>query len=214
MLRASEPAGVDRIVQVLWDRTPGDTRLLAAATHFAPGLEAARAMEWSVRLRTVGDHARCPLVARAKDRRVDPIERLRAAVLAYESFTDERARDGLEDAVTALEDDELAAVLDDVRCLAPKLSDSVVVAGASTTARSLRLVTALWCGDAHDEAYAVLVHGLSQDDAAALDTETFAALVPPPVLDPLAEHAAARGDAEVATILWSVAAWTGASPAA
>jgi hypothetical protein len=209
MLQSSEPEGVDRIVEVLWERNPNDPRVLAAATRFAPALDATRALEWSVRLRAVGDEARCPLIARAKDRKVEPFERLRAAVLAHVSFDDERARDALEDAITMLPDDQLASVLDDIRALAPKLSDSVVVAGASSTARSLRLVTALWLGDAHDEAYAVLVHGLSQDDAAALDTETFAELVPPPVLDPLADHASARGDAEVATILWSVAAWTG-----
>jgi hypothetical protein len=89
------------------------------------------------------------------------------------------------------------------------LSDSVVVAGASSAARSLRLVTALWQGEAKDEAYAVLVHGLTRDDAAELDTETFAALVPGDVLEPLADFAKARGDDEVATILWSVAAWSG-----
>jgi hypothetical protein len=208
-LQGSEPAGVDRIVEALWSRRPGDPRLLASATRFAPALDATRAMEWAVRLRAVGDHARCPLVARAKDRAVEPIERLRSAVLAHVSFDDERARDALEDAVRALPDEELGGVLDDMRCLAPALSDSVVVAGASSVTRSLRLVTALWRGEARDEAYAVLVHGLSNDDAARLDTETFAALVPPPVLEPLAEHAAARGDNEVATILWSVAAWTG-----
>jgi hypothetical protein len=211
LLRGSEPAGVDRIAEVFWSRTPNDPRVLAAAARFAAELDTVRAMEWAVRLRAAGDHTRCPLVARANDRAVGPIERLRAAVLAYESFADARARAALEDAITALEDDQLARVLDDVRGLAPELSDSVVLAGATSTARSLRLVTALWCGDAQDEAYAVLVHGLSVDDAAALDTETFAALVPPWVLEPLAEHAAARGDVEVATILWSVAAWTGQS---
>jgi hypothetical protein len=207
MLQSSEPAGVDRIAEALWERNPDDARLLAAASRFSSHLDATRALEWSVRLRGAGDHARCPLVARAKDREVDPIERLRSAVLAHVSFDDERARDALEDAIGSLPDDQLASVLDDMRVLAPKLSDSVVVAGASSTARSLRLVTALWRGEARDEAYAVLVHGLSREDAAELDTETFANLVPSPVLEEIADDAAARGDNEVATILWSVAAW-------
>jgi hypothetical protein len=206
-MRSSDPAGVDKIADVLWHRHPNDARVLAAATRFAPHLDAARALEWSVRLRSVGDDTRCPLVARANDTELEPVERLRAAVLAHVSFDDERVRDAVEDAVAALPDDELAGVLDDVRALAPGLADSVVVAGASSARRSLRLVTALWQGDAHDEAYAVLVHGLSGEDAEELDTETFSALVPAPVLEALAEHAAGRGDAEVATILWSVAAW-------
>jgi hypothetical protein len=210
-LQSSEPEGVDRIAEVLWERHPNDQRVLAAATRFAPNLDATRALEWAVRLRNVGDHAFCPLVARAKNPEVDPIERLRSAVLAYESFDDDRARAAVEDAVTQLPDEELAGVLDDMRVLAPKLSDSVVVAGSSSTARSLRLVTALWRGDAPDEAYAVLVHGLTHEDAADLDTETFASLVPSPELEALADFAAARGDAEVATILWSVAAWSGES---
>jgi hypothetical protein len=206
-MRSSEPEGVDRIADVLWERHPNDARVLAAATRFAPKLDATRALEWSVRLRAVGDDSRCPLIARAKDASVEPVERLRAGVLAFVSFDDERARDAVEETVALLADDELAGVLNDVRALAPKLADSVVVAGATSAPRSLRLVTALWEGDAHDEAYAVLVHGLSGNDAEQLDTETFAALVPSPVLDALAEHADARGDAEVATILWSVAAW-------
>ncbi len=209
MLQGSEPAGVDRIVEVLWERLPNDPRLLAAATRFAPRLDTTRALEWSVRLRARGDHAFCPLVARAKDGSVDPIERMRAAILAYESFDDERARDAVESAVTQLPDEQLAGVLNDMRSLAPRLSDSVVVAGASSAERSLRLVTALWQGDAPGEAYAVLVHGLTRDDAADLDTETFAALVPGDVLEALADFAKDRGDDEVATILWSVAAWSG-----
>jgi hypothetical protein len=208
-LQGSEPAGVDRIVEVLWERNPNDPRLLAAATRFAPKLDTTRALEWSVRLRARGDHAFCPLVARAKDRSVDAIERLRAAILAYESFDDERARDAVEDAVTQLPDEQLAGVLNDMRSLAPRLSDSVVVAGASSAPRSLRLVTALWRGVARDEAYAVLVHGLTREDAAELDTETFAALLPGDVLEALADFAKERGDDEVATILWSVAAWSG-----
>jgi hypothetical protein len=210
-LQSSEPDGVDRIAEVLWNRRPNDSRVLAAATRFASSLDASRALEWSVRLRAVGDDAFCPLVARAKNRDVEPIERLRSAILAYESFDDERARGAVEDAVTMLPDDQLASVLDDMRALAPKLSDSVVVAGTSSTARSLRLVTALWRGDALDEAYAVLVHGLTREDATELDTETFASLVPSPILEAMADFAAARGDAEVATILWSVAAWSGES---
>jgi hypothetical protein len=208
-LQHSEPEGVDRIVELLWHRSPGDPRLLAAATRFASGIDTERALEWSVRLRSAGESVRCPLVARAKDARVDPIDRLSAAIVAFVSFGDERVRSAVEDAIGALGDDELPVLLNDMRAVAPQLSDSVVVAGATTTARSLRISTALWIGDAHDEAYAVLVHGLSLEDAETLEPETFAALVPGSVLEGLAEHAASRGDTEVATILWSVSAWTG-----
>src|SRR5262249_7926210 len=160
-----------------------------AATRFAPALDAARAFEWSVRLRAVGEDSRCPLVARVSNPDIDPMERLRVAVLAYATFDDERVREGVEAAVREVADDDLAQVLDDMRSLAPQLADSVVVAGASSTVRSLRLATALWRGEAHDEAYAVLVHGLSREDAEQLDTETFAALVPSPVLEALADDA-------------------------
>jgi hypothetical protein len=208
-LQGAAPDGVDRIVDRMWDRRPNDPRVLAAATRFAPALDPNRGLEWSARLRAAGDDTRCPLIARSKDPALDPIERLRSAVIAFVSFADDRARDAVEAAVVLLADDQLAGVLDDMRALAPQLSDSVVVAGASTTPRTLRLATALWRGDAHDEAYAVLVHGLSREEAEQLESETFAALVPSPVLEGLADHAANRGDAEVATILWSVAAWTG-----
>jgi hypothetical protein len=140
---------------------------------------------------------------------LDQVERLSAAILAFVTFGDDRVRVSVEEAVADLADEELAVVLDDMRVVAPQLSDSVVVAGASTTIRSLRIAAALWLGDAHDEAYAVLVHGLSLEDAEVLQPETFAALVPNAVLEGLAEHAASRGDTEVATILWSVAAWAG-----
>jgi hypothetical protein len=50
---------------------------------------------------------------------------------------------------------------------------------------------------------------LTREDAAELDTETFAALLPSDVLEALADFAKERGDDEVATILWSVAAWSG-----
>ena len=204
-LRNSMPEGVDCIVEALWERTPNDARLLAAATRFAPALDAARAFEWSVRLRAVGEYARCPLVAWVEPRRrPDGTASGRGARLRnLRRRACPRGRRG-RGAVKA-PDDELAKVLDDMRSLAPQLVDSVVVAGATSTVRSLRLATVLWRGDADDEAYAVLVHGLSREDAEQLDTETFAALVPSPVLEALADDAAARGDAEVATILWSIA---------
>jgi hypothetical protein len=208
-LQGAMPEGADVIVEALWDRYPRDPRIVAAATRFAPALDASRGLEWSVRIRAAGDDERCPLLARARDAKVEPIDRLRAAVVAFVTFEDERVRDAVETAVAALPDTDLAVVLDDMRALAPQLADSVVVAGATTTPRSLRLVQALWLGEARDEAYAVLVHGLSLADAEQLDTETFATLLTSPVLEELADHAANRGDAEVATILWSVAAWAG-----
>src|SRR5205085_180894 len=69
-LRGSAPEGVDRIAQLIWERNPGDPRVLALVPAFAPKLDSLRAMEWSARLRAVDMGRLCPLVDRAEDVRV------------------------------------------------------------------------------------------------------------------------------------------------
>lgn len=203
-LRSSEPSGVDCIVEVLWDRKPGDPRVLALAPQFASRLPSVRALEWSARLRSAGLDKLCPLLARAGDAWTETGERIRAAALAHATFGDEAARDALEAVVSSVPDDDIGAVLEDVWALAPDLADSVVVAGASTSGRSLALVRAL-CGRGHaDEAYAVLVHGLSLDDAELLSADEIVRLLTMPVIEALAIDAQDRGDEEIATICWSV----------
>jgi hypothetical protein len=204
-IRNSEPGGVDRIAQLIWERNNGDARVLALVPRFAPRLESLRAMEWSARLRAAGMGRLCPLLERANDVRVGAAERARAAALAHASFGDRGARDALEGAVPALTDDELGATLREVWSIAGMLTDSVVVAGATTPARSLIIADVLFQGGARAEAYSVLVHGLSMEAAEELTTELVVRLLPVSVLEGLAAEAEARGEDDVAGILEAVA---------
>jgi hypothetical protein len=204
-LRASAPAGVDRIAELIWQRHTGDPRVLALVPSFAAKLESMRALEWSARIRAAGMGRLCPLLDRAEDRTIEAPERVRAAVLAHLSFGDGRARPALTHAVPDLTDDELAPTLREVWSLAGMLAETVVVAGATTPARSLVIAAVLFVGDARAEAYAVLVHGLSLETADALTTEAVVELLPLPVLEGLAAVAEERGDQDVAGILEAVA---------
>jgi hypothetical protein len=204
-LRTSEAAGVDRIAELVWERRVGDPRVLALVPSFAAKLDSVRALEWSGRLRAVGMGRLCPLLERARDASVDAPERARAAALAHASFGDTGAREALERAVAHLSDGELVDTLVEVWSLAGMLTDSVVVAGATTPARALRIATALYRGGAPAEAYAVLVHGLSLEAADDLTTETVVDLLPLDVLHGLAALAEARGEDDVAGILEAVA---------
>lgn len=204
-LRNSEAAGVDRIAELIWVRQPGDPRVLALVPSFASKLDSLRALEWSVRLRVVGMGRLCPLIERANDVRVGAPERARAAALAHASFGDGGARDALERIVPHLTDEELPEVLREVWSIAGMLTDSVVVPGATTPSRALIIATELFRGGAGDEAYSVLVHGLSMDAAEDLTTERVVRLLPLDVLNGLASVAEARGEEDVAGILEAVA---------
>lgn len=204
-LAASYAPGVDRIASIVWARNPGDARVLAIVPRFAARLDSVRALEWSARLRAAGMGRTCPLLARAEDVNVDAADRVRAAALAHASFGDRRAREALERAIAAVPDDELGSVVDEVWVLARGLADSGVVAGATTSRRALRIAAVLFAGGAHDEAYAVLVHGLAMEDAETLVTEDVVSLLPLPALTGLAEIAERRGEDDVAGILEAVA---------
>ncbi len=204
-LRTSAPEGVDRIAELIWARDPGDARVLALVPSFASRLETMRALEWSARLRKAGMGRLCPLLDRAEDVRVGAAERARAAALAHASFGDGRARDLLEKAVKAVEDDDLSTVLTEVWIIAPMLADSVVMTGAVTPPRSLRLARVLWAGGATEQSYLVLRHGLSLEAADELTTDLVLELLPAEVIEGLASVAEERGDAEVAGLLVAVA---------
>jgi hypothetical protein len=203
-LRSSVPAGVDRIAELIWSRNPGDPRVLALVPRFAAKLESVRAMEWSARMRGVGMGRTCPLLARAEDERVDPIERVRACALAHAAFGDRRARDLLEKAAPALADDDVVPAVVEVWTIAPALADSVVAGAATTPSRSLAITTSLYERGAPREAYAVLVHGLSMEAAEALTTDEVVGLLPMPVLEGLAAEAELQGEHDLAGILEAV----------
>jgi hypothetical protein len=204
-LRSSAPEGVDRIVELIWARNPGDARVLALVPRFASKLESVRAMEWSGRMRSVGMGRTCPLLARAEDDRVAAIERVRACVFAHAAFGDRRARELLEQAVPALPDDDVVEAVLEVWTVASALTDSAVSAGATTPIRALAIATALFERGAPREAYAVLTHGLALEAAEYLTTEDVVRLLPVAVLEGLAAEAEARGDEDVAGILEAVA---------
>ncbi len=212
-LRASAPRGVDRIAELIWQRHTGDPRVLALVPSFAAKLDSMRALEWSARIRATGMGRLCPLLDRANDASVAAPERVRAAALAHVSFGDGGARIAMKQAVPALTDEELPASLREVWALAGMLAETVVVAGATTPARSLSLASVLFEGGARSEAYAVLVHGLSFESADGLTTETVVELLPLPVLQGLAAEAEARGEQDVAGILEAVAVVAGSSSA-
>ena len=204
-LRSSVPEGVDRIAELIWQRNPGDARVLALVPRFASKLESVRAMEWSARMRAAGMGRTCPLLARAEDERADAVERVRACVFAHAAFGDRRARELLERAVPSLADDEVVDAVLEVWTVAAALADSAVSAAASTPPRSLAIASALFERGASREAYAVLVHGLSLEAAESLTTDDVVRLLPVPVLEGLASEAEERGDEDVAGMLEAVA---------
>jgi len=208
-LRTSAAEGVERIAELIWARKPGDPRVLALVPSFAARLPSMQALEWSGRMRAAGMGRLCPLLERAEDVRVGAPERARAAALAHASFGDKRAREDLERAVPLLTDDELTPTLQEVWALAPMLADSVVVAGATTTLRSLMIASLLCAGGATTESYAVLVHGLSMESAEHLTTEEIVQIMPLAVLQNLAVEAETRGEEDVAGILEAVAVVSG-----
>jgi hypothetical protein len=203
-LRSSAPEGVDRIAELIWNRNPGDARVLALVPRFASKLESVRAMEWSARMRGVGMGRTCPLLARAEDERVEPMERVRACALAHAAFGDRRARELLEKAAPALEDDEVVEAVVEVWTIAAALADSVVAGAATTPTRSLAITTSLFERGAPHEAYAVLVHGLSLEAAESLTTDEVVRLLPVPVLEGLAAEAEQHGEEDLAGILEAV----------
>jgi len=204
-LRSSAPEGVDRIVELIWARNPGDARVLALVPRFASRLQSVRAMEWSARMRGIGMGRTCPLLARAEDERVDAVERVRACAIAHAAFGDRRARELLERAVPYLADDDVVEAVLEVWTVAAALADTAVSAGASTPSRSLSIATLLYERGAVREAYAVLVHGLSLEAAEHLTTEEVVRLLPVPVLEGLAAQAEAGGQEDVAGLLEAVA---------
>jgi tetratricopeptide (TPR) repeat protein len=73
-------------LDALWDRFPGDPRLLGAAARLGAHFPVGRALDWSARLRAAGAAERCPLRAIAADDAAPPAQRLRAAAVLEAAF--------------------------------------------------------------------------------------------------------------------------------
>lgn len=155
----SPAAGVDQIVEALWQRSPGDMRVLALVTALGNRLSIERALEWSVRLRAAGLAEDCALLGIAADGQRLPTERIRAAAVAASAFQDGRAAILVEGAATTLADDEIEPTLAEILGLATdEVVESFVVAAATTARRSLVLAAALVARGATSQALALSRH--------------------------------------------------------
>jgi len=87
------------ILDACWRAWNQDRRLALATLAAAVGLVAfgplERALEWSARARGLGLADACPLLAAARNPHLAPIERARAAAVAFASFKDPKAKDEL-----------------------------------------------------------------------------------------------------------------------
>jgi len=120
----------DELLEALWRRYPGESTVLALAARVGRQVPLIRAMEWSARLRQHGFADRCTLLTLSEDHRRTPRERTLAAAIALEMFHDERALPLLSEALTAVPDDQSAAVLEEMRILAPQVSANIELADA------------------------------------------------------------------------------------
>lgn len=142
-LLGAPPAGTDRILEAMWHARPGDLRVLALLPYTGHALPVERALEWSARMRAAGDAEHCPLLGLAASDTRAPVERVRAAAVAYGAFSDGRAPALVELAGTFVTDPQLVAALDEVIALAPDLVDVYLLGAAGSAPRALVLAVAL-----------------------------------------------------------------------
>ena len=118
----------DEVYEALWRRDPAPM-VLAGAARLAPRLPVIRAMEWSSRLRQFGLARACPLLALAGDAAREPRDRVLAAAIALELFSDGDALPLLEQALAAVPDSETGRVLAELQELAPGIAQAVEPVG-------------------------------------------------------------------------------------
>jgi tetratricopeptide (TPR) repeat protein len=117
----------DEMLEALWTVYGGEPVILAFASEVAPRRTVIRALEWSARLRAAGIDDRCPLVALAASNARTPRDRTVAAAVALEMFGDRRAAGLLADALAEVPEADEAAVLDELRVLAPGILEQTQV---------------------------------------------------------------------------------------
>jgi len=121
---APEPL-VDELIEALWQRYSGPPRLLAVAARIGGRLPLLRAFEWATRLRHHGAAEHCTLLSLARDRNRAARDRTLAAAIAVEMFADPAAMLPLEAALAEVPDLDNAAVLEELRVLAPSVAAAV-----------------------------------------------------------------------------------------
>jgi GT2 family glycosyltransferase len=116
-----DPNVAAQLLEVLWAVHPGSAAVLAGGSRLRlrAGLETA--LEWAHRLRADGLPAACPLLLGAADVAVPPLERVRAAAVAWAAFGEDVARQLLDRAWPELGGAEAAAAQAFVTALAPAL---------------------------------------------------------------------------------------------
>lgn len=130
VIAEAPPEAADELLEALWRRYPGEATVLAVAARVGRLVPLIRAMEWSARLRRHGFPDRCTLLALSGDLRRTPRERTLAAAIALEMFHDEAALPLLNDALSAVPDDQSLPVLEEMRVLAPRVAGSIELADA------------------------------------------------------------------------------------
>ncbi len=178
------PPVADQMAEALWARFGAKPQLLAASIHFAPQLGAARALEWSARLRSIAMAGSCPLLARAARGDVAAAERIRAGTTAHAAFGDAKGAELVVAAGPTVPVEELETVLSEVALIDPALVHELAWAAArgGTGARDgapsrADVVAGVLAGLGRSELGAQIRNGtaLSEDGAAAPQLASLAA---------------------------------------
>lgn len=167
-LLEATPEAADDMLDALYEDTERRPNVLALAIRIAPALPAARALEWSARLRHFGLREHCPLIARSNNRGVDSVEAIKCAVLAHVSFSDDRAVAAIETIAPTMPITKFHDALTIVNDLDPTLLGALVLSAASTAERCFDIAKILHDLGADDEAVAVVLHGRSLPSGGAI----------------------------------------------
>ena len=116
-----QPAVAARLLETLWDAHPGADAVLGggSALGLTAGLE--HALVWAHRLRAHGLPAACPLLIGAATPSVPPLDRVRAAAVAWAAFGEEVSRRLAARAWSALSPDDEPVARAFVIAVAPAL---------------------------------------------------------------------------------------------
>lgn len=204
-LLESPATGADRLVEALWQRFPGDMRILALVTSLGNRLPLERALEWSARLRAAGLGDECAVLGIAANGDRSPAERLRAAAVAETAFADVRSTALAEVAASDLPDDEVPGCLTELLEMgSDAVVDAFIVAAASTAPRSLVLARTLLDLGAQGAAVSLVRHAaeLTGDEPAGLWTAAASSLDEATITS-LAATLRSHQEGEVADLLMS-----------
>jgi tetratricopeptide (TPR) repeat protein/GT2 family glycosyltransferase len=122
---SSLPFLAPAFLEPLWERFPGDARLLGAAARLGPRISVGRALDWSARLRAAGAPERCPLRAIVAEPAAPAAERLRAAAVLEAAFGERQPDEAVAAMAAGLVAGEEAAVGAELSQLCPRLGAAI-----------------------------------------------------------------------------------------